>query len=174
MDPVLGEIRLFAGSRVPVGWALCQGQLLPKNNQNSALYSLLGTAYGGDGQNNFGLPDLRGRVAINQGQGTGLSPYTRGQTGGEVAHTLTPAELAPHTHSYNADTTGSSSAPASNLFGQSVGRQAFAYYGPSVATVAMHPDMVTTNPGGQPHNNQQPFLVINYIISVTGAYPQRP
>ena len=172
---MIGEVRLFTGNYAPAGWALCQGQLLPINNQNYRLYSLLGTAYGGDGQTNFGLPDLRGRVPINQGQGAGLSPYTIGQTGGEVVHTLTPAELAPHTHSYNADTAGgTSSTPIDNLFGQSSGREGFAYYGPSITTVPMAPNMVTTNPGGQPHNNQQPFLVVNYIIAVDGDYPLRP
>ena len=165
---------MFSGDYAPQGWELCQGQLLPINNQNAGLFSLLGTTYGGDGQTHFGLPNLQGRVPVNQGQGYQLSNYTMGQVGGEVSHQLTLAELAPHTHSYNADTTSdAASTPVGNLFGKSLGRGGFAYYAPSDATVTMASGMVTTNSGGQSHNNQQPFLVVNFIIALQGIYPQR-
>lgn len=173
MDPFVGEIRVFAGNFAPRGWASCQGQLLPIS-QNTALYSLLGTQYGGDGRTTFALPNLQGRVPVNQGQGTGLSNYMMGQVGGEASHTLTTTEMPGHTHSFNADTLNvTTPSPAGALFGQSGGRQGFSYYAPSSSTVTMGGNMVGVGGGNQAHDNQQPFLVLNYIIALIGIFPPR-
>ena len=172
-EPFIGEIRVFSFAYPPHGWLSCNGQLLPINRYQT-LHSIFGTTYGGDGQTHFALPNLQGRVPVDQGQDYELSNYTMGQTGGEVSHQLTLAELAPRTHSYNADTASdAASTPVGNLFGKSLGREGFAYCAPSDATVPMAPGMVTTNSGDQPHNNQQPFLVVNFIIALQGIFPQR-
>src|SRR3954449_3018832 len=151
-EPFLSEIRLMSFTFAPKGWALCNGQLLPIN-QNQALFSLLGTTYGGDGRVNFGLPDLRGRVPIHVGSG-----HTLGERGGEQAHTLTIAEIPTHTHVLNASSQGANASPpspAANILADSAPAQA---YGSPSNLVAMGAASVTNTGGSQAHLNMQPFL----------------
>ena len=171
-DPFLGEIRLFAGNYAPRGWALCQGQTMAIS-QNTALFSLLGTNYGGDGRSNFGLPNLQGRVPINQGQASGLSSYQLGQTGGEVSHTLTLQELPSHNHPFNGDHAAVAVAQAGgNYYGS--GTRPAPSYGNSSTPTPMANNIVAPNSGGQAHPNQQPYLTLSYIIALQGIFPQRP
>jgi microcystin-dependent protein len=162
-EPFLAEIRLMSFVFAPKGWALCNGQLLPIN-QNQALFSLLGTTYGGDGRVNFALPDLRGRVPIHVGNG-----HTLGERGGEQAHTLTVAELPGHTHAVQASTsaTGGSATPNNNVFGGANN----AYHAPSQALSALNALTVTTTGGGQPHLNMQPFVTLSFCIALQGIFP---
>ena len=168
--PYIGEILLFAGNFAPVGWALCDGQLLAIN-QNQALFSILGTTYGGDGTTNFALPDLRGRVPIGFGQGTGLSNYIQGAIAGEESHALTTPEMPQHTHTANADTgNGTSDSPSNNV--PAVNNEGIQHYGTTV-NGTMNSNAIGTAGGNQPHNNLQPYLVLNYIIAVLGVFPSR-
>lgn len=163
-EPFLSEIRIMSFSFAPRGWALCNGQLLPIN-QNQALFSLLGTTYGGNGQTNFGLPDLRGNVPIHVGQGNIL-----GQKGGEQAHTLTVGELPVHVHALRATTAvATTNTPASDLLlGQSTASQ---LYGAPSNLVAMDPRQVSNVGGSQAHLNMQPFLVLSFCIALQGIFP---
>lgn len=167
-DPYVGEIRLFAGNFAPVGWALCQGQLVAIA-ENDTLYNLIGTTYGGDGQSTFALPDLRGRVPVHQGQGPGLSPRTMGQTGGTETVTLQSGQTALHSHPALASTAAASLAtPAGNLLATT----AVATYGSAPATTAMASGAITSAWGNpQPHENMAPTLTVSYIISLYGIYP---
>lgn len=166
----VGEIRIFAGDFAPTGWAFCDGQLLPIS-QNTALFSILGTAYGGNGLSTFALPDLRGRVPMQPGQGPGLTPRNRGQALGTETHTLTLAELAAHTHPLRASSgNGNSDAPAGNVMARSPA--AIPQYAPSFDSV-MAVDAVSSTGGGQPHPNMQPYLTVNFIIALQGVYPPR-
>ena len=169
-EPFLGEIRAFGFNFAPQGWALCQGQTR-SISQNSALFSLLGTMYGGDGRVTFGLPDLRGRTAISFGQGPGLSNRTQGELAGEEQVTLNAGQIPPHTHSVTASSTAASKSPANSL-------PAFTATGSSYGgepDLTMSPAMIGPNPGGgQPHDNMPPYLVINYCIATEGIYPSRP
>ena len=163
--PYLGEIRLVSFNFAPNGWALCNGQLLPIN-QNQALFSLLGTTYGGDGRVNFALPDLRGRMPIHYGL-----PDTLGARGGEQAHTLTHAELPAHTHALKANTAlANATTPANALPGKKgrLGRDLFA--APANLT-SLHPSSVTAAGGSQAHENMQPFLGLNFAIALVGVFP---
>lgn len=173
MDPFLGEIRLFAGNYAPRGWALCNGQILPISS-NTALYALLGTTYGGNGTSTFALPDYRGRVPVGQGQGPGLSPYSRGQTGGEVSHTLSQNEMAAHSHTLNADNSlANLTDPTNHQFGAGQLRTGYLYAdGTNVAPFA--PGSVGQAGNGQSHENRQAFLTLNFIIALQGVYPSRP
>ena len=170
-NPYVGEIRLFAGNFAPLGWALCQGQLL-SIAENDTLFSLIGTTYGGDGQQTFGLPDLRGRVPLHQGNGPGLSPRAIGELAGAETVTLTTAQLPAHSHSLVA-----TSAPASATAGPAGGVLASAsvkVYGSGAPSTAMAAAAISpTSGGGQPHQNMAPFLALNYIISLFGIYPQQ-
>jgi microcystin-dependent protein len=169
-EPLLGSLMLFAGNFAPRGWAFCNGQLLPIS-QNSALFSLLGTQYGGDGRTTFALPDLRGRVPIGPGQGAGLSNYQVGQKTGFEETTLTAANLPSHTHTLNASSSpGTSSSPNGNL--PAVNRDGILHYGSS-ADVTMSSASVANTGGGQPINNVQPVLGIHYCIALQGIYPSR-
>jgi microcystin-dependent protein len=151
-DPFVGEIRMFAGNFAPVGWAFCDGQLLPVS-QNAALFSLLGTTYGGDGRTTFALPDLRGRAPIHAGQGPGLSQRNLGAKGGEESVTLAEAQLP--------STTGTTRAAVTSIEPR-----------PSiVGSVTMEKPPVAA--GGQPHNNMQPYLAVHFIIALVGVYPSR-
>ena len=164
-EPFLSEIRLMSFQFAPVGWALCNGQLLPIN-QNQALFSLLGTTFGGDGQTNFGLPDLRGRTPIHVGSG-----HTLGERGGEQAHTLSIAELPTHLHSWkaNATPTSVSNTPDSSMvLATSVGDSA---WGPATNLVAMNAATLSNTGGSQPHLNMQPFLTLNFCIALQGTFP---
>ncbi len=165
-EPFLSEIRLMSFGFPPKGWALCNGQLLPIN-QNQALFSLLGTTYGGDGRVNFALPNLQGRVPIHMGSG-----FTLGQTGGEQAHTLSISELPQHTHAARAATgTTPVSSPSSNVVpSNSAGANA---WGSPAALAAMSPTAVGNVGGSQAHLNMQPFLVINFCIALQGIFPSQ-
>ena len=164
--PYIGEILPVPYNFAPRGWAFCQGQLLPIN-QNQALFSLLGTTYGGNGQTNFALPDLRGRVAVSSGQGPGLSPYDLGERSGTESITLTVNELPTHGHEVGAAGIGTSPSPSANLPAVQKGHQ---IYAPNPGA-AMAADTIVPRGGSQPHNNMQPFLCINYVIALQGAFP---
>lgn len=170
-EPFIGEIRIFAGNFAPRGWAFCQGQLLPIA-QNDALFALLGTTYGGDGRTTFALPNLAGRIPIHQGTGPGLSPRPIGQAGGTETVTVSAQEMPSHTHAALCSNTGSNQAsPVGNFWSTDPGGNTAAYSntaGSQMATTA-----IGTTGGGQPHNNLQPFLVINYIIALQGIFPSR-
>ncbi len=167
---ILGEIYLVPYNFSPVGFADCNGQLL-SISQNTALFSLLGTTYGGDGKSTFALPDLRDRVPVGVGQGPGLSIYSEGQTGGEYSHTLTISEMPAHTHAVMADTGQAVSAsPIGNVPGRNTAGV------PIYARLPNAPGSevaVGTAGGGQPHNNLQPYLGLKYIIALQGVYPSR-
>ncbi|MBL8045416.1 MAG: phage tail protein [Anaerolineales bacterium] len=160
-EPFLSEIRLMSFVFAPKGWALCNGQLLPIN-QNQALFSLLGTTFGGNGQTTFALPDVRGRVPIHVGGG-----HTLGERGGEQAHTLSIAELPTHTHSaIGTSANGSTPVPTSNLFGQANNA-----YRPADNLVALNASTVTNVGGSQAHLNLQPFLTLSFCIALQGIFP---
>jgi len=161
-EPFLSEIRIMSFVFAPRGWALCNGQLLPIN-QNQALFSLLGTTFGGDGQVNFALPDLRGRTPIHVGGG-----HTLGQRGGEQAHTLSIAELPTHTHALVATTAdGSTPVPTNNLLADSPSQ----LYAAPANLVALQPASVTSTGGSQAHLNMQPFLTLSFCIALQGIFP---
>lgn len=162
-EPFLAEIRLFSFGFAPKGWALCNGQFLPLN-QNQALFALLGTTYGGNGQVNFALPNLQGRVPIRMGSG-----FTLGEQGGEQAHTLSISELPEHTHPVQGSMARATQAsPGGNLWaGQSHGP-----YG-TTPQQALHQSAVTTVGGSQAHLNMQPFLTINFCIALQGIFPSQ-
>jgi microcystin-dependent protein len=165
-EPFLAEIRIMSFDFAPKGWALCNGQLLPIN-QNQALFSLLGTTYGGDGRVNFGLPDLRTRVPIHMGSG-----QTLGQRGGEQAHTLVTSELPTHTHSLNGSTgQASTNVPATNTVLSTSNPQSV--YGQAANLVAMAPAAIGNMGGGLSHPNMQPFLVLNFAIALQGIFPSQ-
>ncbi|MDG0855623.1 phage tail protein [Roseateles puraquae] len=167
-DPYVGELRLFAGTFAPSGWALCQGQLVPIS-ESDMLFNLIGTTYGGDGQNNFALPDLRGRVPVHQGQGPGLTPRTIGQSGGSESVTLQTSEVPVHTHTLFASTAAASGGTPA---GQVLATTTAATYAPGPVTSAMAAGAITSsgdNP--QPHENMAPTVTLNYIISLYGIYP---
>ena len=169
-EPFLAEIRIFSFSFAPKGWALCNGQLLPIN-QNQALFSLLGTMYGGNGQTNFALPDLRGRVPNHVGAG-----LTQGQMGGETAHTLTISELPLHTHGLNQNFAAGSAAINATLgapTGNFWANNGKAHYSTSPPNAAMHPSAVSNVGGSQPHLNMQPFLALNFCIALQGLFPSQ-
>ncbi len=161
-EPFLSEIRIMSFVFAPKGWALCNGQLLPIN-QNQALFSLLGTTFGGDGRVNFALPDSRGRTPIHVGSG-----HTLGERGGEQAHTLSIAELPTHTHVAQGTNTGATTnIPTGNLLG-SVSSKMFI---PPTNLVAMAPSEVTNVGGSQAHLNMQPFLTLSFCIALQGIFP---
>jgi microcystin-dependent protein len=163
-EPFLSEIRLMSFSFAPRGWAQCNGQLLPIN-QNQALFSLLGTTFGGDGRVNFGLPDLRGRTPIHVGSG-----HTLGERGGEQTHTVSVAELPEHTHvvAASSSATGGSATPNGNFLGGANN----AYHAVAGASpTAMRSDTVTNVGGSQAHLNMQPFLTLNFCIALQGIFP---
>jgi microcystin-dependent protein len=180
-DPTLGEIRIVGFNFAPVGWAKCEGQLL-SIAENDALYSLLGTAYGGDGQTTFGLPDLRGRVTVDVGQGPGLSPYVQGQRSGTESVTLTTNQMPAHTHPYTATVAASTAAattknPVGNAY-PALAPSTKNPYGSAASTDTLATGAVTMTAAGaggnQPHPNIQPVLALNNIICLEGIYPSRP
>jgi microcystin-dependent protein len=162
-EPFLSEIRIMSFSYAPQGWALCNGQFLPIN-QNQALFSLLGTQYGGNGQTTFALPDLRGRVPIHVGDG-----HTLGEKGGEQAHTLSIAELPTHMHVFQGTTNNANQpAPTANLFG-TVSNE---YTTPQNPTT-LNPATIGNVGGSQAHLNMQPFLVLSFCIALQGIFPSQ-
>jgi len=164
-EPFLSEIRLFSFVFAPKGWALCNGQLLPIN-QNQALFSLLGTTYGGDGRVNFALPDLQSRAPIHFGSG-----HTLGERGGEQAHTLSISEMPTHVHSLNGtSSTGTLVIAAGNLLGTSPSQM---YQAPDNNLTPMNPASIANVGGSQAHLNMQPFLVLNFCIALQGIFPSQ-
>jgi microcystin-dependent protein len=184
MEPVLAEIRLFAGYFAPRQWAFCQGQLLSIAS-NQALFSLLGTIYGGDGRTTFGLPDLRGRTAIHAGNGPGLSDRSLGVKGGTETNTISVTQLASHNHPGTMHVSSSnttSDSPTNNFLAPLSGRvlssppagAQLTGYGTAASGSMSNASVVVGNIGGnQPVNNMQPFLVLNYIIATQGLFPSR-
>lgn len=167
----LGEIRMFGGNFAPLGWYLCNGQLLAIA-ENSALFSLIGTTYGGDGQVTFQLPNLQGRFPIHQGnfQGNG---FVIGQLAGAEAVTLTQDQLPQHTHAMGGANAGNQTTPVSGFLGSDPGANTAAYSDEAPSGTTMAPTMVSSVGGSQPHPNLQPFLVINFIIAAEGIYPSQ-
>ena len=161
-EPFLGEVRLFAFTYPPKGWALCNGQLM-SISQNAALFSILGTTYGGNGTTNFALPNLQGKVAVHSGNGIVL-----GQTGGSQSVTLTTNQIN-HSHQVSTNATANSVSAAGNFPASS---PAGSLYGPTADT-AMNPAILSPNGGSQPHNNLQPYLVVLYCIALQGIFPSR-
>jgi microcystin-dependent protein len=169
-DPFVGEIRLFGFNFAPVGWAMCQGQLLPIS-QNTALFSLLGTTYGGNGTSTFALPDLRGRVPVSQGQGLGLSPYSLGEIEGTETVTLSATQLPAHNHLVRAnDNKGTMKTAAGNVL--ALGKKDEFATAPDATTV-MNSAMIESAGDDAPINNLQPLLVLNACIALNGIYPSR-
>ena len=176
MDPFLGQIMLFGGNFAPRGWAFCEGQLLPINS-NQALFSILGTTYGGDGRTTFGLPDLRGRVAIHPGRGPGLSDKRLGQKGGAEEHTLRANEIPQHDHPAQFRL-GQAMADSKDGNGKSLsvntGYGTFTNQAPDSNKKLANGSVVVGPAGGnQAHNNMQPYLAVNYIIALQGIFPSR-
>ncbi|MFA6116972.1 MAG: tail fiber protein [Sphingomonas sp.] len=175
-NPFLGEIRMFAGNFAPRGFALCAGQLM-SIAQNDALYALIGTTYGGDGQVTFGLPDMRGRLPINQGQGPSLSNYVIGQMAGTESVTLTVQQMPAHSHLLSATTaTGSQPAPTNTSFTATLLGTAELYAVPGANPLkqgALNTNSISALGGNQPHENRMPALVINFIIALEGVFPSR-
>ncbi|WP_413174276.1 phage tail protein [Anabaena azotica] len=168
-EPFIAEIRMFAGNFAPRGWAFCNGQIL-SISQNTALFALIGTTYGGNGQTTFALPDLRGRTPIHAGQGPGLTPRTLGEAGGTEAVTLISSQIPAHNHSLLAVSTAATSGdPGQNLLAQSRG----SVYAAGSPSATMNPAAIGIAGGSQPHNNMQPFLTVNYIIALEGIFPSR-
>lgn len=167
-EPFLGEMRNFGFNFAPRGWAQCAGQLL-QISQNTALFSLLGTMYGGDGRITFALPDLRGRMSVTTGQGPGLSNRSQGEVGGRESVTLTSAQIPSHTHTTHASASASSKSPDGTL-------PAFTNSGSSYGTTSdltMSPAMTSGGGSGQPHDNMPPYLVTNWCIALEGVFPTR-
>jgi microcystin-dependent protein len=176
-QPFVGQIMMFAGNFPPSGWAICSGQLMPIS-ENETLFNLIGTTYGGDGQSTFGLPDLQGRVAIHQGQGSGLSNYVIGQKAGTETVTLNVNQIPQHNHFVATVTSpGNQSVPASNTIladensTAQGGGNAFTYLPPGGAQVALPNASIGATGGNQPHNNIQPVMAITYCISLFGIFP---
>lgn len=169
-EPFVGEIRMFAGNFAPQGWAFCDGQLLAVS-QNDALFSLLGTTYGGDGRTTFGLPDLRGRVPIHAGNGPGLSARPLGSKGGTEKETVTINQMAPHSHAFQGtDQLAVSPNPAGNVTAKSTTADAYINEAPSSALAG---GAVTSTGGSQSHTNLMPYLCVHFIIALFGIYPSR-
>ena len=168
-EPFVGEIRMFAGNFAPRGWAFCDGQLLAVS-QNDALFSLLGTIYGGDGRTTFGLPDLRGRIPIHAGSGPGLSPRRLGAKAGTEQETLTVNQLPSHSHTMQASGDGADQRSASgNLFA----RTAFNSYSQGTPSSPMASNMISSVGGSRSHTNLQPYVCIHFIVALFGIYPSR-
>jgi len=169
-EPFVGEIRMFAGNFAPRGWAFCDGQLLAVS-QNDALFSLLGTIYGGDGRTTYGLPDLRGRIPIHAGSGPGLSPRRLGAKAGEEKVTLTVNQLPSHTHPMQAATAaGTQSNPSGEYLAAS---PSIRMYRPGTPNAAMNSGSISQLGGSRSHSNLMPFLCIQFIIALFGIYPSR-
>lgn len=173
-DQFVAEIRIFPFNFAPTGWALCNGQLLPLS-QNTALFSLLGTTYGGNGKSNFALPNMQGNAPMHPGQGPGLSLHDLGEQSGSETVTLLVSEIPSHPHTMQA-----SSDPADNnvpngaLAAPAVGRGNSLYIAPAAPIVSMNPSALAPAGGDQPHNNMMPYLTLNFCIALQGIFPARP
>lgn len=171
-EPFLGEIRMTGWNFASRGWALCNGQLM-SIAQNTALFSLLGTTYGGDGITTFALPNLQGRVPIHQGQGPGLTNRTMGEMGGTETVTLIQTQMPAHTHAVNASQNANNTSPSAAFPGNdSRGTPANIYNSAPDGTV-MNPAMISPSGGNQPHENMQPYLCVSFMIALEGIFPSR-
>lgn len=174
-DPFVAEIRIFPFNFAPIGWAFCSGQLMPIS-QNTALFSLLGTTYGGDGKSTFALPNMEGNSPMHPGQGPGLSLYDLGETGGSQFLTLLVSEIPAHQHTVgmaNANN-GDSLSPVNCTWAQAPsGRGSLAVYHPGPPTAKMNVTNILPTGGGLPHNNMQPYLTLNFCIALQGVFPPR-
>jgi len=169
-EPFVGEIRMFAGNFAPRGWAFCDGQLLAVS-QNDALFSLLGTIYGGDGRTTFGLPDMRGRIPLHAGTGPGLSPRRLGSKSGAETETLTVNQLASHTHTFQANTAeADSNAPQGNVPAEVLG---YRFYREDSQTESLASGAITNIGGSRSHTNLMPAICVNFIVALVGIYPSR-
>jgi microcystin-dependent protein len=178
-NPFVAEIRIFAGNFAPTGWAQCNGQLMPIS-QNTALFSLLGTTYGGDGRSTFALPNLQGSSPMQQGQGPGLSLRDLGETGGEQNVTLLQTEMPSHAHTFQASSAvADSGSPTNNVLAKSrwflsaANRGAVAIYNTPQSQVQLGPFSTSISGGNLPHNNLMPFLGLTFIIALQGVFPAR-
>ena len=173
-DQFVAEIRIFPFNFPPTGWAFCDGQILPLS-QNTALFSLLGTTYGGDGKSNFALPDMQGNVPMQPGQGQGLSLRDLGEQSGVESITLLTSEIPVHTHIMQADNVDPADlnipGPTRSL---AISQNAFAYQPSNAGNGMMAPQVLPPAGGGLPHNNMQPYLTLNFCIALQGIFPQRP
>jgi microcystin-dependent protein len=173
-DPFLAEIRIFPFNFAPKGWAFCDGQKLPIS-QNTALFSLLGTTYGGDGKSNFALPDIQGSAIMHPGQGPGLSLHDLGETGGSDTVTLLQSEMPSHAHSLTASQQDATERTpnvggAGQLLATGLGISQYQMPGP---VTTLNPSVVAPTGGNQPHNNLMPFLTLNFCIALQGVFPPR-
>lgn len=172
-NPYVAEIRIFPFNFAPLGWAFCNGQILPIS-QNTALFSLVGTFYGGDGESNFALPNFQGAVPVGMGQGAGLSLYSIGQSGGSDEVTLIQSEMPSHQHAISAaNVTGYLSSPAGNIWANSGKGRSPAYH-TADSSASMSPQCLSPVGSSFPHNNMQPYLTLNFCIALQGVYPPRP
>jgi microcystin-dependent protein len=164
-QPYVGEIRMFAGNFAPAGWMFCSGQTLPIS-ENEVLFQLIGTTYGGDGESTFQLPDLQGRIPIHQGNG-----FILAEIGGVEEVTLTTQQIPQHNHAFlGTGNQASTNSPANNTFAQSTGATVFPY-GTDQPLTTLHPSSIAPAGGSQPHTNFQPYLCVNFIISLFGIFP---
>jgi microcystin-dependent protein len=171
-DPFVAEIRIFPFNFAPKGWAWCDGQLLPLS-QNTALFSLLGTTYGGDGKSNFALPDLQGRAAMHPNQGPGLSNHFLGEAAGSETVTLLQSEMPAHAHQLRGNSSvGDNPAPGGNSFARPASTQVYQST-TNTNLVAMAPEALPPAGGDQPHNNLQPYLTLYFNIALQGVFPPR-
>jgi microcystin-dependent protein len=168
-EPFLGEIRMVGFNFAPVGWAMCNGQLLPIA-ENSALFSLIGTTYGGDGVNTFALPNLQSRFPLHMGQGQGLSPYTIGQLAGTENVTLLANQIPAHSHAPQCNSNAGDQGSPTNNFWAASAQQLYSNAAPAVMKNA---GLILPAGGSQPHDNMNPLLVINFIIALSGVFPSR-
>lgn len=163
--PYVGEIRMFAGNFAPAGWMFCDGQLMPIS-ENETLFQLIGTTYGGDGESTFALPDLRGRIPIHQGNG-----FILAETGGVESVTLTVSQIPSHSHPFLAnDSSGGGTSPSGSVLARNASADAYTS-DTSTGLVALNPGSILPTGGSQPHDNFQPYLCLNFIISLFGVFP---
>jgi microcystin-dependent protein len=170
-NPFVAEIRIMPFNFAPTGWAFCNGQLMPIS-QNTALFSLLGTTYGGDGKSTFALPNMQGNAPMQAGQGPGLSLRDLGETGGEQTVTLLQTEIPAHSHIAVADGVADTASPQNNTWGSALKGHGD-LYAPASSLVQMSPLALSIAGGNLPHNNLQPFLTLNFVIALQGVYPAR-
>jgi microcystin-dependent protein len=171
-DPFIAEIRAFGFNFAPYGWMLCDGQILPIS-QYTALFSLLGTTYGGNGTTNFGLPDLMGRIPMHWGNGAGLSPYFIGEPAGTTTETITAQQMPMHNHALQVADVGTRTGTPSGSTWLGDSNPATAYVGTGTPNTALSQNAIGLTGGSQPHDNMQPYQVLNFCISLSGVYPAR-
>jgi microcystin-dependent protein len=174
-EPFLAEIRVFGFNFAPVGWAFCDGQVMPIS-QNTALFSLLGTNFGGNGTSTFALPNLQGSVPLQQGQGPGLTPYVLGETGGAVSVTLISSQMPSHNHLLECSTAvAGQTSPVGAIPAVPPAQRGQSFFAASPGTSpAMKAGMLTPAGGNGPHNNMPPYLTLNFCIALAGVFPSRP